>query len=76
MIVSVLDVNKVAYELLGHFDKVGAPKAENDSSNPPEKLHKNVFLVKILLGIYYIVIAISFDQPLFIMSMNTTRQNI
>ena len=42
----VLDVKKVANELSGPFAKVGAPQADNDSSNPPEIFHKHVFLAK------------------------------
>ena len=44
MTVWVLDVNKVAYDLSGPF--VGAPETDNDSSNPPENFHINVFLAK------------------------------
>ena len=32
-----MDVKKVANELSGPFAKVGAPQADNDSSNAPEK---------------------------------------
>ena len=53
----VLDVKKVKYELFGPLAEVGAPQADNDSSNPPENFHKNVFLVKSFSFIYYIAIA-------------------
>ena len=42
-----MDVKKVANELSGPFAKVGAPQADNDSGNPSEMFHKNVFLTKI-----------------------------
>ena len=29
------------------FDKVGAPQADNDSSNPSESFHRNDFSAKI-----------------------------
>ena len=56
-IVWVLYVKKVAYELNGPFAKVGAPQADNDSSNPPENIHKKTFfLLKLMIELYYIVI--------------------
>ena len=42
--VKVFVVKKVAYELSGPYVKVVAPQADNDSSNPPENFHKNIFL--------------------------------
>ena len=45
-IVWVLDVKKVANELSSPFAKVGAPRSDNDNSNPPENFHKNVFPAK------------------------------
>ena len=44
--VRVMDVNKVVNELSCPYAKVGAPQADNDSSNPPENFHKNVFIAK------------------------------
>ena len=41
-----LDVMKVAYELSGPFAEVGAPQADNGSSNPPGNFHKNFSLDK------------------------------
>ena len=43
-IVRVLHVKKVAYELTGPYAEVGAPKADNDSSDPPETSPKSVFV--------------------------------
>ena len=40
----VLDVNRVAIELSDPFAKVGAPQADNKSSNSQDCFHKNVFL--------------------------------
>ena len=45
-IVCVLSVKKVANELSGSFAKVGAPQADNNSSNLPKIFHKNVFLAE------------------------------
>ena len=45
-IVLVLGVKKVAFELSVPFATVGAQQADNDSINPPENGHKNVFLAK------------------------------
>ena len=45
-IVWVLDVEKVENELSGPFAEVGAPQTDNESSNPHEIFHKNIFLVQ------------------------------
>ena len=45
-IVRVLDIKKVAYELAGPSAEIVSPQANNDSSNPQEKIHKNVSLGK------------------------------
>ena len=45
-IVWVLYVKKVVHELSGSFAKVGAPQADNDTSNPHESFHKNGFLAE------------------------------
>ena len=45
-IVWVLNVKKAAYELSGPVAKVGAPQADNDSSNPPENFRETVSLAK------------------------------
>ena len=42
----VLDIKKVEYELSVPYEKVGALQADNDTSNPPENVHKNVSLVR------------------------------
>ena len=44
-IVCVLAVNKVSYDLSGPFAKFGASQADNDTSNPPDFFHKNIFLI-------------------------------
>ena len=56
-IVWVLDVKKVVYELSGPFARVGAPQADNDSSNRSESFIKKIFLLKVLIETYYILIA-------------------
>ena len=43
-IVRILDAIKKSYELYTFFAKAGAPMGENDSWNPPETVHKDVFL--------------------------------
>ena len=72
----VLDDKKVTYELSGPIAKVGAPEADNDSSNPPENVHKMVFLLKIfdwnILHSYHKLI----NKPFLIILMNTRQQNI
>ena len=45
-IVWVLDVKKVANELSDPSGKVGALQADNDSSNPSEIFHIQIFLAK------------------------------
>ena len=45
-IVRELDVKKETYELSVFLAKVWAQQADNDSSKPPENVHKNVFLVE------------------------------
>ena len=35
---------KLAYELSSPYVEVGGPQAGNNSSNPPEYFHKNVFI--------------------------------
>ena len=42
----VLHGKNVAYELTGPFDKVWAPQANNDSSNPPEHCYTSIFLAE------------------------------
>ena len=54
----VLDANRVAIELSGPFAKAGASQTDNDSSNPPEIFHKNIFLLKTLIEKQYIAIEI------------------
>ena len=45
---------KVPYELFGHYVKIGAKQADNNSSNPPEELKK--ILREVLIELHYIVI--------------------
>ena len=45
----VLDVKIVAHELSGPFVNVWAPKTDNDSSYPPENIHKKFFMDNFLL---------------------------
>ena len=42
-LVWVLEFKKVAYELSGPLAINGAPQVDNDSSNHPKKIYKNVF---------------------------------
>ena len=54
--------NSPVTELPGPFANVGAPQTDHDRSNPPENAHKNVFLEKVFIKIYYVVIPnYSFD---------------
>ena len=48
MIARVLDVKKVADEMNGRFAKVGAPQADNDSSDHLEISTKTFFLLYFL----------------------------
>ena len=64
-VVRVMNVKKVAYELIGNFAKVGAPQAANYISNPPENFYKTFFSLKVLIEIYTIVIAIYLINPSF-----------
>ena len=71
-----MGVKKEAYELSGPFNKVGAPEADSDSSNPLEKFHESIFLVKNCdLNILYSARTL-FNTHLLIISMHTRRQNI
>ena len=57
-IVWVSDVKKVVYEPTDPFAKFEAPQADNDSTDPPENAHKNVFSIKkSLIKIHYKAIA-------------------
>ena len=47
-----MDVKKVAYELNGSFDKIGASQVDKASSNPPNKLHKNFFFCLQFVKVY------------------------
>ena len=74
-IVWVLDVKRVSNELSGPLAKVGASQADNDSSNPPETFHKNVFLAKSYNWSILNSCRKLYIQPLSILSMHTKRQN-
>ena len=69
----VLDVKKVANELSDPFANVGAPQADNDSSNPPKKMFflANCFDWNILYSYF------EWFKPLFLMIlMHTWLQNM
>ena len=74
-IIQILVVKKVTYELTGPVAKIGAPQADNDSSDPPEIFHKNVFLTKTFDLIILYSCWKMFNQPFLIVSVQIRRAN-
>ena len=66
----------MANELSGNFAKVGAPQADNDSSNSPEIFHTNIFLAKHFDRNTLFNYSKLYFQPSSVLSLHTRRQNI